>query len=447
MKHSNPQSRILTASLMCGLCACVSYQPQPLPDWSALTGAAAVESADELTLSSAVAWMLAHNQRLSAARSGWRTALALAEHPTPVANPSFSIGPVFLSGANTLSSSHQALEAALGWVIPLSGVREATDALHDAAAKAARTAAVVVAREEYLALRGELLALAVQIERARQARTTEQALRAYAQQQRLLGAAGRSRIDLNLAELEAIAADSQAAGEEASELALRGAVARRCGAAAARIADLPARVVPDLPVAVPSMSVLLGVLEQHPDLVELRADYELAERVLRREVRKQYPDLAFGGGYEREAGVNRFVLPLGIDLPIFDRNQQGIAEAGAQRTAIRQRYATRVQVLRRAVELARELLLRQQARHVAISGKVERLVRSIEGSVEALVRASRMGGRERARIFRRLSEARSSELDARDDVLQAWSELERAGGAPLLALPGQPATPSTVEVK
>jgi len=440
------QSRVLAVFLACGITACASYEPRPLPDWSASIGMAATESKEEFTFASAVAWLLEHNERLAVARGRWAAARALAAEPTPLANPTLGIGPVFLSGVPSVPGSEQALEGVLGWVLPLSGLRGATDALHEARAQAAHIDAIVVARQEYLALRGELLALAVQIERARQMKQAHNVLQAFADQQRALGAVGSS-MDLHLAELAAMAAGSKAAGHEALVLISQGVVARRCGASVDRVAGLPVRIVPKLPDQIVSTAVLITALEQHPDLVALRADYDVAERDLRREVRKQYPDLALDGGYERENGTSRLALPLGFELPVFDTNQQAIAQAEARRAALRQRYDLRVQALQQEVVLAREVLLREFARYQALDGKLNRLVMAIRSSVDTLVDAERMSRRERAEIYRRVFEAQDAELDARDAVLQSWNSLERACGAPLLNLPGQPSAPTEEEIK
>jgi cobalt-zinc-cadmium efflux system outer membrane protein len=440
------QSRALAVFLACGITACASYEPRPLPDWSMSIGMATTEPTEELTFGTAVAWLLEHNEPLAAARGRLATARALAAESTPLANPTLGIGPVFLSGLPSVPGSEQALEAALGWVLPLSGVRGATDALHDAKAQAAHIEVIVVARQEYLALRGELLALAVQVERARQMRQAHRLLQGFADQQRSLGAAGAS-MDLHLAELAAMAADSNAAGHESSVLRSQGLVARRCGAPVDRVTSLPLRIVPKLPAQIVSIAVLVTALEQHPDLVALRADYDVAERDLRREVRKQYPDLALGGVYEREEGTRRLALPLGFELPVFDTNQQGIAQAEARRTALRQRYDLRVLALQQAVVLAREVLLREFARYQTLDGKLNGLIATIRSSVDTLVGAARMSRRERAEIYRRVFEAQDAELDARDAVLQSWNSLERACGAPLLNLPGQPSAPIEEEIK
>jgi outer membrane protein TolC len=207
------------------------------------------------------------------------------------------------------------------------------------------------------------------------------------------------------------------------------------------------QIVPQLPDQVVSTAVLVAALEEHPDLLALRADYEVAESDLRREVRKQYPDLVLDGGYEREQGTRRLALPLGFELPIFDTNQQGIAQAQARRAALRQRYDLRVQALQQAVVLARQVLVREFVRYQALDGKLNQLVVTIRSSVETLVGAERMSRRERAEVYRRIFEAQAAELDARDAVLQSWSRLEQACGAPLLNLPGQPSAPTKEEIK
>ena len=74
--------------------------------------------------------------------------------------------------------------------------------------------------------------------------------------------------------------------------------------------------------------VLLG----HPRMALVRADYEVAEKVLYTEIRKQYPDLTLGPLYESDAGQSRIGFGFGmLPIPIWNRNQRGIAEATAAR--------------------------------------------------------------------------------------------------------------------
>lgn len=68
-----------------------------------------------------------------------------------------------------------------------------------------------------------------------------------------------------------------------------------------------------------------------PRLGVARVAYEAAEKALELEVRKQYPDLVIGPGYGREDGQDQVLLGLSAPLPIFNRNQQAIAKATAER--------------------------------------------------------------------------------------------------------------------
>lgn len=65
------------------------------------------------------------------------------------------------------------------------------------------------------------------------------------------------------------------------------------------------------------------------------ASYETAERQLQLEVRKQYPDIVIGPGYGREDGQDQLLLGVSMPLPIWNRNQQAVAEASAQRDVAR----------------------------------------------------------------------------------------------------------------
>ena len=75
-------------------------------------------------------------------------------------------------------------------------------------------------------------------------------------------------------------------------------------------------------------------------LARLYQEYEVAEQTLRREVRKQYPDLTIGPVVENEEGQSRIGLSGGIPLPILNANKQGIAEAKAERELARAAYET-----------------------------------------------------------------------------------------------------------
>jgi len=96
-------------------------------------------------------------------------------------------------------------------------------------------------------------------------------------------------------------------------------------------------LVPSLPPPIdPSASFeRQRAIELHPQLRLARAEYAVAERALELEVRRQYPDLALGGGYGRDEGVSRILGGLSVPIPVFSANRRAIAEARANRDAAR----------------------------------------------------------------------------------------------------------------
>ncbi|MCC6321950.1 MAG: TolC family protein [Phycisphaerales bacterium] len=78
-------------------------------------------------------------------------------------------------------------------------------------------------------------------------------------------------------------------------------------------------------------SLRAASLERSPAIAVARAEYEVSERTLELEVRKQYPDLKIGPGYGREDGQDQFLLGLAVPLPVLNANRQAIARATAER--------------------------------------------------------------------------------------------------------------------
>ena len=66
-----------------------------------------------------------------------------------------------------------------------------------------------------------------------------------------------------------------------------------------------------------------------------RSEYEIAERALDLEIRKQYPDLTVGGGFGTDQGDERVLGGLNLPLPLWNQNRRSIAEARASREAMR----------------------------------------------------------------------------------------------------------------
>ena len=111
----------------------------------------------------------------------------------------------------------------------------------------------------------------------------------------------------------------------------------------------------------------------NPELAAVRSEYEVAERSLRAEVRKQYPDLTIGPGFGTDQGDERVLLGLSLPIPLWNRNQQAVAEASAQREVARGRFESTYEHLASRLALA---LIRFEA------GKAQRAM--VESSVVPL---------------------------------------------------------------
>lgn len=91
------------------------------------------------------------------------------------------------------------------------------------------------------------------------------------------------------------------------------------------------------------------------------AEYEVSERALALEVRKQYPDITLGPAFAREDGSNQAGIGFSIPLPLLNRNKGGIAQASATRDAAAanvqaalEHATAKIALLRRTIEAARK---------------------------------------------------------------------------------------------
>ncbi|MGD8322492.1 MAG: TolC family protein, partial [Gemmatimonadota bacterium] len=83
--------------------------------------------------------------------------------------------------------------------------------------------------------------------------------------------------------------------------------------------------------SVPEADARRRALLHRSDILASLADYEASQRALQLEVRKQYPDVSLGPGYQLDQTDTKWTLLLSISLPLLNRNQGPIAEAAARR--------------------------------------------------------------------------------------------------------------------
>ena len=93
------------------------------------------------------------------------------------------------------------------------------------------------------------------------------------------------------------------------------------------------KLIPSFDVVAPAESAKLE--DSNTTILRLKSEYEVAELSLRREIRKQYPDIQLGPQFAKDQGQSQMGLMGGIPIPIFNSNKGGIATARAKRELAR----------------------------------------------------------------------------------------------------------------
>lgn len=141
-----------------------------------------------------------------------------------------------------------------------------------------------------------------------------------------------------------------------------------------REVELEGHLPTSLPAAVeaPTQEMLMEL----PVLRAALAQHDTSEAELQREIRKQYPELSVNPGFEHEDGNSKIGLGVGITLPLWNRNQRGIAEA-IQERSIKEYDAVQVMrgLIQKSVALTdmQELLLKHCR---AEQGRVSQLTKA-----------------------------------------------------------------------
>lgn len=169
-------------------------------------------------------------------------------------------------------------------------------------------------------------------------------------------------------------------------------------------------------------------LEGRSDLAALRRDAERAERRLRLERSLAIPNLELGAFAAREEGDDLTGLRAGIAIPLFDRNQGGIAEAEA--AVGRAGAETAVAELAAAREVAaaygRYLAAAEALR--ALEGLVvETLAESLD-LLRRAVDAGELSATDVLLLRRELVEARREHVETAGELWLTLTDLELAAG-------------------
>lgn len=201
--------------------------------------------------------------------------------------------------------------------------------------------------------------------------------------------------------------------------------------------DAAVDLVPELaPVEVPpglfgdgAVSRAAVVARRHPAVRWRLDEFTLADERYRLEIHKQYPDLAFGTGYDYDDGQSRINFGFGLPIPVWNGNRRGIAEALARRELARVTAETELEQRAADLERARLQLLQMRSTREAVEQQLLPLARRQLEETRALLSIGEID----ALLIR---EALSGSLDARRRLLSALvaeataaSDLAGFGGA------------------
>lgn len=180
----------------------------------------------------------------------------------------------------------------------------------------------------------------------------------------------------------------------------------------------------------PAQETLLALVDQTPDVV--RWTTELGQRQAALELAKaeSVPNVEVGAGVRRfnESDEQAYLFQINVPLPIFDRNQGGIAEARyKQAKALRQMEAAQVRTKAALIDAHQRLTKAWDEAHAL----KEEVLPAARASYEATSRAFQYGKSDFLNVIearRTLIEAESRYIDALASYHQAAYQAEKLAG-------------------
>lgn len=460
------RSSILGLGLLASFNGCATYEPRPLDARAELASLAArglpevvvtrdqaptgssqpatFDPSDGLSEDEAVAVALTLNTDLQAARANIGESAALLIGARLLPNP--EVGMSLLGGFN--GTPGFTVDADLLFELLKTGERSALVAA--ASAKSDVTRAEVLAREYELAteVRRQVFAMLV-AEHLAGVLEEEASLRertvGLIRQRRGVGEA--NDLDVSAAELELVELkrDRRLGSVELQKARLE--LNRLMGLPPSYEARLSGSGKP-LSVTIfddPSDAVLQErLLAGRLDLRAKEAEYRVAEEELRLAVSRQYPRLKIGPSFQHD-GVSDNYLGLGasIELPIFDRNQGGIAEKGAARDRVRAEYTALLHRLTAAAFAARVRARAGKAEIDAQEHEVLPLLKRNQDLFRAAFEARELSVLDWVAAQQRALRTRRAYLDSIVAYRQAVIDLDAATGLSLTRpIPAPVARPS-----
>ena len=396
-------------------------------------GAAAFDPSDGLSLVEAEAIALVFNRDLRTARLAAGVAQANAENAGLWRDPVLGV-----DLTQIVSGASQGLEAifAVGFTLPISGrlelEKQRLGAEH--AAELARVAAL-----EWQTVAALRRAWTERAGIAREVEATRDVLQRVEQVtgivDRMEKAGELARIEARLFRIEDAKLRSRLASLE-SDLA-------RASHAVEAILDLPpaagrafsGEFASSTRLATEGRDAALAAIrDTNPAVLAARADYEIAERTLEEEIRRQWPDLDLAPGYGEQDGDRQFVLGIGVVLPVLNGNRAGIAVAEAKRELARGRAEAELQRVLGALLAAEERLAQSAARREALERTLVPLVEAQYEEARAVARLGEVKTLVLLESLKQQLESSAEMIAARRDEALAAIDIDELLGPPQPAM-------------
>ncbi|QBQ55661.1 TolC family protein [Nitrosococcus wardiae] len=436
--YSPPVGEPTNATLLEQTSATISPTPAPLvqkfKEASQSIPQKAIEPTGELTLEEVAAFALLQNPELAVFSQEVRAREAAVLQAGLLPNPQLSIQGSNLANSRLKSFDGPSTTVQLSQLILLGGKIakrvKAAQLTQDLAGwdyeakrvevltQVAQSFITVLSAQERLALAQQLVRLAEQV-----ATTVSKRVQAGkispVEETKAQVALSSVRIELTRAKRELRVARNQLA-------AVWGSTTPRFQKAVGQLNELS---------PLPSLEQLAQLVRQNPDLA--RWTNELAQRqaLIDLEKSKAIPDLtvSFGGTEYADTGDYALVAGISIPLPLFDRNQGGIAEA--------QRRLTKAEEERRAVEVQVATALSSAYQRLATAHAEATILQTqvlpgAQSAFDAVNQGFRLGKFDFLSVLdaqRTLFDSKSQYLQALTDYHQAVAEVERLIGERLEA--------------
>lgn len=321
------------------LAACQCYQPNEL---NVKTVVASIKMQRQnlpnyclndsvLTFSECAQWASDSSLDLAVIRAEYQMCRAVASIKTPFPNPALGLGPDINIGPGLLQNVTPA--ASLGFTIPLGPRLSCQDNVFEAIEKQAFQKVVIAHRELYLNLRQAYVTCALLAHKEKSYKRLLTSLEEV--QQRKMNDAFKNEVELlkNTTKTSLLNLEDEIDCAHFELTALLSTDVKNLQRFEFRFT--PQKL--DSFLEINRFDEFL--LTHNSELASLKMEHLIADLQYKLELAKQIPDLSIGLDYGMDFDRISTLSPnIGAELPIFDRNQQAIAETQKMRDIVNLRY-------------------------------------------------------------------------------------------------------------